>query len=63
MQQVVQVYATNSDFLAAWMGQHKNHQMGQSRLHQLVFVKLRQKWLVGRLTRKKLHPSSFVFAL
>jgi hypothetical protein len=43
MQQVVQVYATNSDFLAAWMGQHKNHQMGESRLHQLVFVKLRQK--------------------
>jgi hypothetical protein len=35
----------------------------ESRLHQLVFVKLRQKWLVGRLTRKKLHPSSFVFAL
>jgi hypothetical protein len=25
MQQVVQVYATNSDFLAAWMGQHKNN--------------------------------------
>jgi hypothetical protein len=43
MQQVVQVYATNSDFLAAWMVQHKHHPMGESRLHQLVFVKLRQK--------------------